>query len=80
MQMKIDDADSLSDEKEPEVDRPKGICCPAKLYMIKDMPTGMLVEVLSRVYQSEFGNRFLYRHAILRRKNSSGCIRNSIII
>ena len=38
--------------------------CPAKLYMIKDMPTGMLAGVLSRVYQSEFGNRFLYRHAM----------------
>ena len=32
--------------------------------MIKDMPTGMLAGVLSRVYQSEFGNRFLYRHAM----------------
>ena len=42
----------------------KGMLCPAKLYMIKDMPTGMLAGVLSRVYQSEFGNRFLYRHAM----------------
>lgn len=42
----------------------KGMLCPAKLYMIKDMPTGMLAGVLSRVYQSEFGNKFLYRHAM----------------
>ena len=42
----------------------KGMLCPAKLYMIKAMPTGMLARVLSRVYQSEFGNRFLYRHAM----------------
>ena len=42
----------------------KGMLCPAKLYMIKDMPTGMLAVVLSRVYQSEFGNKFLYRHAM----------------
>ena len=25
---------------------------------------GMLAGVLSRVYQSEFGNKFLYRHAM----------------
>lgn len=30
VQMKIDDADSLSDEKEPEVDRPKGNVVPGK--------------------------------------------------
>ena len=37
---------------------------PGKALYDQRYATGMLAGVLSRVYQSEFGNRFLYRHAM----------------
>lgn len=40
VQMKIDDADSLSDEKEPEVDRPKGNVVPGKALYDKGYANG----------------------------------------